>query len=92
MDVYLTHWPARYSPQANWGQSLEYNHIRGEFSKGGASFEELAESMGKLVEQGKIRGWGLCNDNTYGARLSGRDCGEGDARWGSFAYAKHGQP
>ena len=24
LDVYLLHWPARYSPQANWGQSLEY--------------------------------------------------------------------
>ena len=22
--------------------------------------------MGSLVKQGKIRGWGMCNDNTYG--------------------------
>ena len=26
IDVYLLHWPARYSPQANWGQSLAYNY------------------------------------------------------------------
>ena len=25
LDVYLLHWPARYTPQANWGQSLAYN-------------------------------------------------------------------
>ena len=25
LDVYLLHWPARYTPQSNWGQSLEYN-------------------------------------------------------------------
>ena len=25
LDVYLLHWPARYSPQSNWGQSLAYN-------------------------------------------------------------------
>ena len=28
IDVYMTHWPARYSPQSNWGQSLEYNQVR----------------------------------------------------------------
>ena len=26
IDVYQLHWPARYSPQANWGQSLNYIH------------------------------------------------------------------
>ena len=25
IDVYQLHWPARYSPQSNWGQSLSYN-------------------------------------------------------------------
>lgn len=28
MDVYNLHWPARYSPQSNWGQSLEYKQVR----------------------------------------------------------------
>jgi len=31
-----------------------------------ASFEEIATAMGKLVDQGAIKGWGMCNDNTYG--------------------------
>ena len=67
LDVYLLHWPARYTPQANWGQSLEYGYMQGEVSQSGTtSFAEIAEAMGSLVQQGKIRGWGMCNDNAYG--------------------------
>ena len=33
---------------------------------GPTSFEDLCLAMEKLVQQGKIRGWGLCNDNAYG--------------------------
>jgi len=66
LDVYLLHWPARYTPQANWGQSLSYSHIQGEFGRAGASFEQIAETMGKFVKEGRIRGWGMCNDNCYG--------------------------
>ncbi len=28
IDVYQFHWPARYTPQSNWGQSLEYKQAR----------------------------------------------------------------
>eukprot|EP00611_Tribonema_gayanum_P019819 TRINITY_DN3509_c0_g1_i2.p1 TRINITY_DN3509_c0_g1~~TRINITY_DN3509_c0_g1_i2.p1 ORF type:complete len:474 (-),score=88.81 TRINITY_DN3509_c0_g1_i2:2557-3936(-) len=66
MDLYLLHWPARYTPQANWGQSLAYHQEAERFYRGHASFEEIAEAMGKLVKQGRIRGWGICNDNAYG--------------------------
>jgi len=66
LDVYTLHWPARYSPQSNWGQSLEYKQEVEQYSSGRASFEEICEAMGKLSQQGKIRGWGMCNDNTYG--------------------------
>ena len=31
-----------------------------------AGFEEIALAMGNLISAGKIRGWGLCNDNAYG--------------------------
>lgn len=31
-----------------------------------AGFEEIALAMGGLISAGKIRGWGLCNDNAYG--------------------------
>jgi len=66
LDIYLLHWPARYTPQANWGQSLEYNRISGKYSPLPTSFEQIAKAMGKLMAAGKLRGWGMCNDNTYG--------------------------
>ena len=71
IDVYQLHWPQRYSPQSNWGQSLAYD-IEADKSMywrgmgGPTSFEDLCLSMEKLVQKGKIRGWGLCNDNAYG--------------------------
>eukprot|EP00804_Cyclotella_cryptica_P024028 CCRYP_007270-RA/>CCRYP_007270-RA protein AED:0.09 eAED:0.09 QI:70/1/1/1/0.62/0.55/9/511/510 len=71
IDIYQLHWPARYSPQSNWGQSLAYNldsdkspYWRG--MGGPTSFEELCLAMQELIDEGKIRGWGLCNDNAYG--------------------------
>lgn len=68
IDVYLLHWPARYSPQANWGQSLAYNYDaeQSPYYQGSASFEEICLAMGELHKKGKIRGWGLCNDNAFG--------------------------
>ena len=36
------------------------------YYKNHASFEEIAEAMGALIAEGKIRGWGMCNDNAYG--------------------------
>lgn len=69
IDIYQLHWPARYSPQSNWGQSLAYAYDLEESmtgAMGGTSFEELCVAMGKLHKQGKIRGWGLCNDNAFG--------------------------
>mmetsp|Transcript_45991 Transcript_45991/g.55771 ORF Transcript_45991/g.55771 Transcript_45991/m.55771 type:complete len:360 (+) Transcript_45991:106-1185(+) len=71
IDVYQLHWPARYSPQANWGQSLKYN-LEDDSSPywrqfgGPTSFEDLCLAMENLIQEGKIRGWGLCNDNAYG--------------------------
>jgi hypothetical protein len=102
LDLYLLHWPARYTPQANWGQSLEFkcgakdnptprqtrtrarscsfavpcratdalpigsamrSYLQGEYMEANApcsSFEQIAASMGELVAQGKIKGWGMC--------------------------------
>ena len=70
IDVYLCHWPTRYSPQSNWGQSLSYD-LGYETSYRKAlgpptSFEDLCSSMEELIQAGKVRGWGLCNDNAYG--------------------------
>lgn len=33
---------------------------------GPTSFEDLCLAMEELIQEGKIRGWGLCNDNAYG--------------------------
>lgn len=66
IDLYQFHWPARYTPQSNWGQSLSYYQ---QLERRAASFEEQCEAMGKLIEQGKIRGWGSCNDNTFGLTM-----------------------
>lgn len=33
---------------------------------GPTSFEDLCLAMQGLIDEGKIRGWGLCNDNAYG--------------------------
>lgn len=71
IDVYQLHWPQRYSPQSNWGQSLAYNlenEKNGYWRSNGGptSFEELCVAMESLIQEGKIRGWGLCNDNAYG--------------------------
>ena len=40
------------------------------YSSGRASFMEIAEAMGGLIKAGKIRGWGMCNDNCYGLTAS----------------------
>ena len=72
VDVYTLHWPARYTPQSNWGQSLMY-HVEQEqapWYKNAASFEEIAEAMGEMIAEGKLRGWGMCNDNAYGLTAS----------------------
>lgn len=67
LDVYLLHWPARYTPQANWGQSLEYDWEYGSQAVARAtSFEEIVSAMHTLIDQGKIRGYGACNDNAVG--------------------------
>lgn len=76
IDVYLLHWPQRYSPQSNWGQSLKYNLDYDTQSRkvlgNPTSFEDLCLAMEDLVQQGKIRGWGLCNDNAFGLTACSR--------------------
>ena len=66
IDVYLLHWPARYSPQSNWGQSLAYHQDAEKYYQGHASFEDICSAMGNLIKAGKIRGYGFCNDNAFG--------------------------
>mmetsp|Transcript_20003 Transcript_20003/g.60572 ORF Transcript_20003/g.60572 Transcript_20003/m.60572 type:complete len:375 (-) Transcript_20003:1074-2198(-) len=67
VDLYLFHWPARYTPQSNWGQSLAYDH--GQENPFAASFEEQVGTLGELMRAGKIRGYGSCNDNVFGLTM-----------------------
>lgn len=76
LDLLQTHWPARYSPQSNWGQSLQYN--RAGQSPGFTSFDELTATLGELVAAGKVRAYGFCNDNAVGLVASA----EGSRRLG----------
>lgn len=74
IDVYQLHWPQRYSPQSNWGQSLTY-YVETERAWRKSlgeptSFADLCQAMQELIDEGKIRGWGLCNDNAYGLTAS----------------------
>ncbi|KAJ1446553.1 putative aldo/keto reductase family protein, partial [Pelagophyceae sp. CCMP2097] len=67
LDVYMLHWPARYTPQANWGQSLEYDWDLGRQTvPAQTQFSEIVEAMAELERAGKIRGYGACNDNAVG--------------------------
>ena len=64
IDVYLQHWPARYTPQSNWGQSLAYDRRSEDPFR--MSFDEMVTVFGDLMRAGKIRGYGACNDNCFG--------------------------
>lgn len=78
LDVYLLHWPQRYTPQANWGQSLEYSVPYGrQNALVCSSFDDVVEAMGELIDEGKIRGYGSCNDNAVGCMGL---CAAADAR------------
>lgn len=70
VDLYLTHWSFRSSqPQQNWGQSLQYRQDSESYAqaKGQPTFEDIVATFGALVKEGKIRGWGCCNESPYGA-------------------------
>ena len=48
IDVYQLHWPSRYSPQANWGQSLNYNY---------SVEEQLRRSQEVSASNGRLQGF-----------------------------------
>jgi len=58
LDVYMLHWPARYSPQANWGQSLNYDYeiAQDPYYTNPTSFQEIASAMAGLVEEVTLMG------------------------------------
>lgn len=71
IDLYQLHWPDRYSPlwgRARYNMDLEGGHQQQERRKDdqGSTFDEVAACMQALVDEGKIREWGVSNETTYG--------------------------
>eukprot|EP00189_Rhodosorus_marinus_P003428 CAMPEP_0113963946 /NCGR_PEP_ID=MMETSP0011_2-20120614/6824_1 /TAXON_ID=101924 /ORGANISM="Rhodosorus marinus" /LENGTH=351 /DNA_ID=CAMNT_0000976109 /DNA_START=150 /DNA_END=1205 /DNA_ORIENTATION=+ /assembly_acc=CAM_ASM_000156 len=61
IDVYQVHWPDRYQ---NIFGSVHFNP---ELQRDGdVPIEETVAAMGELIKAGKIKYWGLGNDNTFG--------------------------
>ena len=57
------HWPDRYVPL--WGRSTYlYDEERPEGSS--VSIEETVSALSELVEEGKVRAYGVSNESTYG--------------------------
>eukprot|EP00286_Rhodomonas_abbreviata_P023241 CAMPEP_0181301598 /NCGR_PEP_ID=MMETSP1101-20121128/7511_1 /TAXON_ID=46948 /ORGANISM="Rhodomonas abbreviata, Strain Caron Lab Isolate" /LENGTH=383 /DNA_ID=CAMNT_0023406917 /DNA_START=128 /DNA_END=1280 /DNA_ORIENTATION=+ len=64
LDLYQLHWPDRYTP--NFGE-LGYEQRKAR--EGDVPFAEQVQAMGDLIRMGKIRHWGLSNENAYGVTM-----------------------
>ena len=61
IDLYQLHWPER-----NTNFFGDYGYEHDENDKNWTPFEEILESLKKLIEQGKIRYVGLSNETAWG--------------------------
>ncbi|MEM0898955.1 MAG: aldo/keto reductase [Pseudomonadota bacterium] len=64
IDLYQLHWPNRgsYHFRQTWGYAPE----RQDKAKARADMEEIIGEIGKLVDEGKVRHFGLSNDTAWG--------------------------
>jgi len=63
LDLFQIHWPDRYVPgfgASRYQRKQERDYV---------PFEEQVEAMGRLIEEGKIRHWGLSNETTFGVTM-----------------------
>ncbi|KIZ07628.1 Protein tas [Monoraphidium neglectum] len=60
IDIYLIHWPARYAP------CFGKRRYRPELERESPSVEEQVEAIGQLIQEGKIKEWGVSNETTFG--------------------------
>jgi aryl-alcohol dehydrogenase-like predicted oxidoreductase len=65
IDVLQLHWPDRYVALTGSGR-VEPRQRLGARSLGVVGFDEQVEGLKELVDAGKIRHWGLSNENTHG--------------------------
>ena len=62
IDLYQLHWPERYTPLFG-----ELSYKRGsERGHDSVDMEETVSAVGELIKAGKIRYWGLSNENAFG--------------------------
>jgi aryl-alcohol dehydrogenase-like predicted oxidoreductase len=64
IDLYQIHWPTR--PHYHFGESWNYNPSGTDSAEVLAHMEEILESLGTLVKEGKIRHIGLSNETAWG--------------------------
>ncbi|QDZ19142.1 aldo/keto reductase [Chloropicon primus] len=61
IDLYQLHWPDRYVPCFG---STVYNYSR--HREKSVSFEETLKGLKKILDQGKIKHWGVSNESSFG--------------------------
>jgi len=66
VDLYQLHWPARYTPMFGF---KAYERRLERTSEAVPSIDEQVAAMGELMKAGKIRAWGLSNENGVGVTL-----------------------
>lgn len=64
LDLYQLHWPDRYTPTFG---ALSYQ--RANERDDGIAWDEQVQAMGDLIKAGKIRHWGLSNENSFGVTM-----------------------
>lgn len=61
IDLYQLHWPDRYVPCFG---STVYNY--GRHRPDSVAFEDTLKGLKKILDQGKIKYWGVSNESSYG--------------------------
>ena len=62
IDLYQLHWPERYTPlfgELGYKRASERGHDS-------VAMEETVSAVGELIKAGKVRYWGLSNENAFG--------------------------
>jgi len=69
IDLYQLHWPERYTPLFG-----ELAYARSKERDDAVSIEEQVAAIGELIKSGKVRYWGLSNENAFGVTLFVQAC------------------
>ena len=65
LDLFFIHWPARNTPM--FGSTIfDPNKERTELEDNGTNFVEQIGAINDLIKQGKVKSWGLSNENSWG--------------------------